>query len=149
MIIDTLDRIGAYCGISQNLDKAIESILAGEYTSKADGEYIVHHDAVRYIIQSPVYTMQGTWEKHRRNIDIQISVTGDELCRWFPVDELSAWGEYDSLRDIAFTNDETHGLPVHLQKGWFIILFPQDAHMPNIPVADAKQGRKVVYKVGV
>lgn len=90
---------------------------------------------------------QGFWEAHRKYIDIQYVAEGEELMGYANLHHLDA-GDYDAAKDFVLLQGE--GSFVHLHPGSFIILGPEDAHMPQIAVDDKPQPiKKVVVKVAV
>ena len=89
---------------------------------------------------------QGFWEAHRKYIDIQYVVEGQELMGYAGFSHLQA-GEYDAEKDFILLKGE--GSFVFMKAGTFVILAPQDAHMPQIAVDTPQPVKKVVIKVAV
>jgi biofilm protein TabA len=85
-------------------------------------------------------------ETHRKYIDIQYVVTGEEVIGWSDLASCRATGlGYDDARDIEFhTGAPRIWFPV--PPGSFAIFFPGDAHAP---LAGAGPVHKVVMKVAV
>ena len=88
------------------------------------------------------------FEAHRTYIDVQFIVSGEEVIRVTDVSPLTETVPYDAERDIAFYK-QAPGNDMHLRPGDFVILFPEDAHLPLIPVGAPGPVRKVVVKVKV
>lgn len=149
MILDTIDHIGSYRGISPYLDCAIAAIEAGIHLNREVGRVEIDGENVFLSVQRPVYRESSSWERHERYIDIQISLSGDEACGWAPAKAVLGWEAYDAVADICFAHGENTGLTLSLQQGWFVIFFPQDAHMPCLRGALENTGYKVVYKVRI
>lgn len=146
MILDTLGNIRRYLGLSNGLDTVIRAIEKGAYRSAADGRHTLDGADAYYLVQSPAYAREGQWERHERTIDLQLSLTGDERCGYLPANEVTRWGEYNAEKDICLAPGTDQGVTLPLRKGWFVIFFPQDAHMPCLAACDAPEGRKVVFK---
>lgn len=89
---------------------------------------------------------QGFWEAHRKYIDVQYVAEGQELMGYANFDHLEA-GEYDAEKDFTLLKGE--GSFVLMKAGTFVILGPQDAHMPQIAVDAPQPVKKVVIKVAV
>jgi YhcH/YjgK/YiaL family protein len=89
---------------------------------------------------------QGAWEAHRKYIDIQYVAEGQELMGHANLGHLQA-GEYDAEKDFVLLKGE--GSFVLMKAGTFVILAPQDAHMPQIAVDVPQPVKKVVIKVAV
>lgn len=85
-------------------------------------------------------------EAHRRFIDIQLTVSGDEEIGWRPLAEcVNPRGDFDAGRDIGFFADPPLvWLPV--PAGYFAVFFPEDAHAP---LAGRGALRKLIAKVPV
>lgn len=97
-------------------------------------------------------------ESHRRFIDIQLTVSGQEEIGWLPLADCLAptptgellaasYGDepYDAGRDIAFYSARPETW-LALPSGTFAIFFPDDAHAP---LAGEGEIVKVVAKVAV
>ena len=90
---------------------------------------------------------QGKWEAHRKYIDIQYVAEGQELMGYANLGHLEA-GEYHADGDYLLLQGE--GSYVWMRAGTFVILGPQDAHIPQVAVDDVPQPvKKVVVKVAV
>jgi YhcH/YjgK/YiaL family protein len=85
-------------------------------------------------------------EAHRRYIDIQYTIAGDERIGWMPLARCAVPdGAFDEKKDIGFFADRpTTWLAV--PPGSFAIFFPHDAHAPL-----AGQGllQKAIVKIAV
>ena len=87
-------------------------------------------------------------EAHRKYIDIQMTLVGAERIDWFPLENLEVKTPYDDT-DFEFYH-RPGDAPIHIDNhpGNFAVLFPDDAHMPQLVVGDApKIVKKVVVKV--
>jgi len=91
------------------------------------------------------------FEAHKRYIDIQLIHSGREKIKWHPVELLSESVAYSSDNDVAFLDlpEEVLGEGV-LESGYFMILYPDDAHMPQIsPDSNNNNVEKFVVKVAI
>jgi biofilm protein TabA len=87
------------------------------------------------------------FEAHRRFIDIQYLVYGEETMYYAPLQRLAA-GEYQPDKD--YLPLEGIGLPLYVQAGDFLIFYPQDAHLPGrLTAAGPRPVKKVVVKIPV
>lgn len=88
-------------------------------------------------------------EAHRRYVDIQFLLAGQENIIWWPLHGLVESVPYDEKRDISFYAQPSEpGTRVALSKGVFAAFMPQDAHMPQIAAQGGpQQVTKVVIKV--
>ena len=92
----------------------------------------------------PEGRFEAVLESHRKMIDIQIPLTGDETMGYSPLKELKPT-PYDETKDISFYK-ECSGSFVTVKKGMFAIFFPQDAHAPGVTPTALK---KAVFKIPV
>ena len=69
-------------------------------------------------------------EAHRRYIDIQYTIAGEEEIGWTPLASCTAPdGPFDETKDIAFFRDAPSAW-LRVSPGSFAIFFPEDAHAP-------------------
>lgn len=72
-------------------------------------------------------------EAHREYIDIHVALRGAERIDWFPASALKVKAEYDESRDVIFY-ERPGAAPagLTLRPGMFAVMFPGDAHMPQL-----------------
>ncbi|MEZ4620429.1 MAG: YhcH/YjgK/YiaL family protein [Caldilineaceae bacterium] len=157
MIIDRLSNMQApqyasllanNSGLSQRLRAGFEFLQQTDLESLEPGTIHIDGDRVFAMIQhyNSKPRAQGFWESHRKYIDIQYVVSGLEFLGYANVGQLTN-GEYDAAKDLIM--HEGVGSFVLLPAGMFTLLFPADAHMPQIAVDDPHLVKKVVVKVAV
>ena len=87
-------------------------------------------------------------EAHREFIDIQMSLVNDERIDWWPLEGLQPNTEYDAAKDVTFFKDPGNApASVMNRPGHFTLLFPEDAHMPQLSTGALHVVKKVVIKV--
>jgi YhcH/YjgK/YiaL family protein len=91
---------------------------------------------------------EGRWEAHRKYIDIQFLAAGKELIGVTAADKLTITDAYNEESDIMFFGD-SEGDFITLTEDKFVLLFPQDAHMPCITANTPSDVIKVVVKIMV
>jgi biofilm protein TabA len=89
---------------------------------------------------------QGKWEAHRRYIDLQYVALGTERIGYAHLSRLTQ-GDYNPDKDFQALSGD--GDFVILSAGDFMLLFPEDAHMPGMAVGDPVQVKKVVVKIAI
>jgi biofilm protein TabA len=151
MILDTIDNARLYVGLHARFAKAFEILKDKVLSQKQDGKYAVDGENIYYTIQH--YTTkplsEGNLEAHRKYIDIQFLLEGEELLGYAPLKGLTVAEEYNSQKDIAFFNTPKEITKVKLEPGLFCILFPDDAHLPCRQLAGPAEVRKVVIKIKI
>ncbi len=91
----------------------------------------------------------GRLEAHKDFLDIQMVLSGSELIGWQNIEGLTIETDYDTKKDIMFfSNKNTHPSFIEMTPSIFMILFPDDGHMPQIRTTDnSEQVKKVVVKI--
>jgi YhcH/YjgK/YiaL family protein len=85
-------------------------------------------------------------ESHRRYIDIQLTIDGDEEIGWRArADCRAPSAPFDETRDIGFYDDAPDSW-LMVSPGRFAIFFPEDAHAP---LAGAGLLKKAIFKIAV
>jgi YhcH/YjgK/YiaL family protein len=148
MIIDKLTNSHLYETLSPRIKRAFDYLHQTDLRAIEDGKYEIDGNTSYAVVQQ--YTTktkeQGKWEAHRRYIDIQYIIQGMEMIGYNHLSRLAP-GEYDPARDVVFLTGEGNYLP--LSSGEFMLLYPEDAHMPCIAIDAPGAVKKVVVKIAV
>jgi biofilm protein TabA len=87
------------------------------------------------------------FETHRKYYDIQYVAEGEEFFGYIPLSELEEDTGYDETRDLEFYKEPENPGWIHLRKGDFAIVSPEDGHKPRC-IGDAPcKVKKIVVKV--
>jgi YhcH/YjgK/YiaL family protein len=150
MIIDRLEKASLYQGVHKRL------AMAFDYLQKTDLEKV--EPGTREIDGRKVYVMvqqyetkpmeKGRWEAHRKYIDVQYVHRGAERFGYANVLDLKP-GNYDEAKDFLSLEGEGRGDFFLVRQGTFVILFPQDGHMPGMAVSTPQPVKKFVVKVAI
>jgi biofilm protein TabA len=160
MIADSICNKDLYAGISPGLAQAmdyVEAIKAEGFTTQTvelDGRnvYAMYQS---YVTES---TEGRQYEAHRRYIDVQYIVEGEEIIRAADLAGMARMSDYDAEKDVQWFMPETAAARIekaaavnmiHLKAGQFGIFFPQDAHMPKLAAGSPGAVKKIVVKVAV
>src|SRR5690606_22486733 len=105
-----------------------------------------------YAIVQDYYTKpetEGKFEAHKKFVDIQFILEGEEQVFVGKLDEFEESIPYDEEKDICFLIPKINAKieSVKLNLGEYVILTPKDVHMPSIAITESKHVRKVVLKV--
>jgi biofilm protein TabA len=93
---------------------------------------------------------EGFFESHRKYIDVQVVVEGDELMEVIDASRITVRQPYDAERDLITYLDVSDASQVRVGAGQATIFFPVDVHMPSLRVSAAPAlVRKTVVKVPV
>jgi YhcH/YjgK/YiaL family protein len=94
---------------------------------------------------------QRRFEAHRKYIDIQMVLEGEEAIDVSLENDLVPLETYNPERDVAFFESPPAHLysPLAMKPGRVAVFFPRDAHRPGCNLHGGSQVRKVIMKVQV
>ena len=130
-------------------DEAFAFLKNQDLNKIAKGKYPIDGDNVYASVttDSTKDFDKTNWESHRKYIDLQYVINGEEKIGVYPVAKATVTKEYDEKRDAA--NYAAEGKLYTAMPGTFFIFFPSDAHRPNITPGGNKPDKKIVIKVKV
>lgn len=130
-------------------DKAFAFLKNTDLNKIAKGKYPIDGENVYASVtaDSSKNFDKTNWESHRKYIDIQYVINGEEKIGVYPVSKATVTKEYDDKKDAA--NYSADGKLYSATPGTFFIFFPSDAHRPNITPGGNKVVKKIVIKVRV
>ncbi len=88
-----------------------------------------------------------TFEGHRKFIDIQYIIEGEELIL-VTNDEITNVGSYDETNDYQLCESEIYS-SFMMTPGYVSVLYPKDWHAPGRQSRQVKTIKKIVVKVAV
>jgi YhcH/YjgK/YiaL family protein len=179
MILDAIDNTQLYLGLHPGFARAFEILTDKTLTKNEDGKYTVDGEKIYYTIQryttKPMFNcraglappmvspqarlgVSSNLEAHRKYIDIQFLLEGQEFLGYAPLKGLTTAEVYNPQKDIAFFDTPKEITKVKLEPGLFCIFFPSDAHLPGRyevspaggpcrQLAGPTEVRKVVIKI--
>jgi biofilm protein TabA len=94
---------------------------------------------------------EGFFESHRKFIDVQVIVEGEELMEVIDASRITVRDAYVSERDLITYVDGKDASEIRLLAGEAAIFFPVDVHMPSLRLRSNTPVlvRKTVVKVPV
>lgn len=98
---------------------------------------------------SPAPREERRYEAHIKYADIQCVLEGEEMIYVRPIPGLTIQEDALAERDVVFYDQPADGvteLPCLIRPGFFILLYPEDAHKPECLVS-ASPCRKLVIKI--
>lgn len=147
MIFDKLEKLRQYDVVS---DKVL-NFLFNLDENKPAGHYEIDDEAYANIdvYETKEYDICFP-EAHKRYIDIQMLLSGEERLDFANISELSIKDDYDEEWDIMFFHNPEKMNTLYLKKGYFALLYPTDAHKPQMKSSENSQTvKKVVVKIAV
>ena len=148
MIISHISKLIEYI---PKYKSEIQAFLGNVNPGTKDGEYPIVGDEIFARVQS--YDLrtpeQGRVEAHDKYIDIQSVIVGAEGIDVFRREILTAETEYDALNDVSFYTPGERFAAIELPAGYFTMLFPDEAHRPQMLALGQTHVKKFVIKYGV
>lgn len=148
MIFDSIVNASLYKPLGPRIAAALSFVENVDPFAFRPGEVAIQDRDVFAIYQEyatePAEGRQ--YEAHREYVDLQYILSGEETIRVTDLVNLTEAVPYDPERDIAFYQTGP-GNDLLLRRENFVILFPQDAHLPKLPGGTTDAVRKVVVKI--
>ncbi len=148
MIIDKIENADLYKGISEGLKIGFEYLEQTNLEETEVGKYDLEGGVKAIVSEYQTKDEKaGVIEAHKKFIDIQFIVKGEEKIGFFPLYDEMPTTPYNTEKDVMFFTE-----PVSYTKlgaGMFAVFFPTDVHQPNIRLNDSILVKKVVVKVPV
>lgn len=151
MILDRLENADLYTGYNPRLKAGLDFLKKHRDGKLADGEHEIDGRNVYAIVMEVALRDQkdAIWESHRKYIDIQYVVSGDERMGWTYLDTVKdqVTMPYDATQDAALYKGT--GAWIDVKPGEFVVFGPTDVHAPVIRANNCEKVRKIVIKVAV
>ena len=126
--------------------RRLEALAAGESgrVELAGGMY-----AIEQVYRSKPRA-EGFFESHRKFIDIQVVLVGEEIMEVAEIGHLPVKAPFDADKDVIIYGDFPGASVLRFRAGEAGVYFPADGHMPGLMGAGGAQlVRKTVVKVPV
>lgn len=143
MIIDNIKNASKYYCLGRDFENALKFML--NCNEIVDEPVILNE---RIAIKPSSYTTRNetdcVFEAHKLYADIQFVVNGSECIGYSPTDRLKITSVNDE-KDLILLDGKGVNMP--LEKGDFMILFPDDAHMVGVRNGEFNECVKLVAKI--
>lgn len=119
--------------------------------SLPDGKYELDGDRIFALLSSyeTQPAAQCRFEAHRKYIDAQILLEGEERLEASLSDNPKTLEDYSSTRDVLFFEPPAESACLAMRPGYFAVFFPHDIHCPRCRLHGPSKVRKVVVKIRV
>ena len=148
MIFDKIENLPLYAGIIPGADKVIRFLAECAKKAPETGKHEL--DGKKLFVNVQEYapkTFNGDkLEYHRDYIDIQLLLSGSETLYYAPLDGLETVMPYTPEKDCGFSRLPAPGAgtPVALRPGNFVVLFPEEGHLPGVGDPETEVVKAVV-----
>jgi YhcH/YjgK/YiaL family protein len=128
-------------------DEAFNFLKNHDLSELAPGKYPIDGDNVyASVTEDPTKDYDKTaWESHRKYVDLQYVISGEEKIGVSPVAKVKVTEPYDEEKDAAHYSGD--GKIYLARPGTFFLFFPGTAHRPNITTGGNKTDKKIVIKI--
>ncbi|MDA3838631.1 MAG: YhcH/YjgK/YiaL family protein [Candidatus Delongbacteria bacterium] len=147
MIYDKLQNINNYRSLHPRFEKAFEFLKATDLENLPTGKHLIDDEDIFVSVSEYSTKKVGFLEGHKDYIDIQLITKGAEKVGHAKLNDQKIKEEYDPAKDIAFYHGECKYIT--LIPDDFVILFPDDLHMPGIMNGKSSDVKKIVIKIKV
>ena len=140
----------------EGLDSSLEErcFEAANYLSQLKGEklslgsHIVNDGFYYNVIEYETTDEKNKpFESHRKYVDIQLLLDGEEIMQVTDIDRLLTETNYDDVKDVFLYAPSNMTASTLLRPGSIMILYPRDAHRSMSIGDNAAKVKKIVGKV--
>ncbi len=149
MIVTMLSALSRYRGLSKNLDIAFDWLSQKSWKNLTAGKYPIQGDQVFALVQE--YETKDPavcrFETHRKYIDIQMMVEGEEIIESIPAAFLKSVEPY--VFDIEYYSVPVvhRACSLAMNPECCAVFFPEDAHRPGLRMGtESRLVKKIVVK---
>ena len=137
--------------IEGRVNEAIEYLKELNVSENNIGRQIIVNDRFFYSVQGYSTKPVGECklESHRKYIDVQIMVKGNEFIDFADISRLTVLEKYNEDKDVVFWNIPQRLVRTTLRAGDQIVFYPENAHRGAIKLNQCEKVLKIVGKVKV
>ena len=149
MIVDKIENSGLYKNLSERIKRSFDYIKQTDLKKLQPGRYDIEGDNIFALISDYQTKLEseGKLEAHKKYIDVQYVIEGEELMGYAPLRNQQTLEAYKEENDIIFYKGEK--VFIKVTEGMFAIFAPEDVHMPGIQSEKKSLVKKLVIKVKV
>ena len=149
MVYDNIKHASSYYSLGERISKALQYLEQTDFSNVEPGKYEIDGDNVFAIVQlnNTKPTSACKWESHKKYIDIQFIVAGQEKMGFSESAKVFVVEGYNKNKDCTIYKGNGNFLIAN--EGHFALFFPADVHMPGMAINIPKEIKKVVMKVKV
>lgn len=149
MVYDKIDNIETYKGLSEDIYEGLK-FLKNATPDLACGVHEINPRVKAIVSEYETKLVnENGYEAHRKFIDIQYLLKGEEKNCCLPIEKLKETKPYNEEIDAAFYKADIPVRELILGDGCFSIYYPQDGHMSCLSVEIIDTVKKVVVKVRI
>ena len=136
--------------IQERINKALEYLKSIDLDKLELGKNVVNDwlyiNVQEYMTKN---LSECRFESHKKYVDIQMMIHGIEAIETADIDKLEIETEYSDENDVMFWKQKPNQMRSIIVDGGYVILYPQNAHMPCVAVDKPIKVKKLVAKVAL
>ncbi len=141
--ITRFSELKNYFDISEEVISFMEGL-----TRETESKRYVFDDDCYVNVQDCTTRIEGAkMEAHEKFVDIQCLIDGEEKIYYIEKAALTETTPYSEKADYALYDLDKNSAKVTYKSGEGIVLFPNEAHTPNLAVTEPKNNKKAVIKI--
>jgi YhcH/YjgK/YiaL family protein len=148
MVLDTIANAERSYSLHPGFKAAFEHLKTVDFETVGEGRHEIDGSRLYMIVNrgSGKGKDNARFEAHQRYIDIQCTISGDDLIGWKNIKQCAGEGlGYNPEKDIEFYASQSP-VWVPVPAGTFGIYFPEDVHAPK---GSTDLLMKIILKVAV
>jgi biofilm protein TabA len=147
VIFDNIKNCKRYENANNAFNKAFDFLKREDLRMLSPGRYEIDGDNIFALVQA--YDTKNIdskdYEVHKRYIDLQYMLKGEERMGYNQITNLFEIKPYDDAADAMVMGGDK--IMYDLTEGEFFIFFPEEPHMPGIMRDEKREVTKVVIKI--
>ena len=145
MIIDVLENAQNYISLNDNFKTVFDYLKTHNLSTMECGSYQLDGKNLFFNLQEGETKPVQKLEAHKKYIDIQVVVNGEEYMGYTNIKNTTVTEEYNEEKDVMFLSGEVD--KVKATNKHFVIFYPQDAHMPSLAIKKPMNVKKAIFKI--
>ncbi len=147
MIFDTLENLKKYSALIPSIQTVLAVLDGEDLLHKAKGAYVTEDKNCRYNIAEYITSARDKhFEIHKKELDLQIMLSGCEVMTTASPNLCSKAGPYDESGDCSLVDGKTLSI-MTVNVDSFVIFFPGEPHKPGLSDGMEKSVKKVIFKI--
>ncbi len=145
MIVDSLKNSEKYITLHKDFELVFNYINTHNLIDMECGRHELRENEVFFNLQEYETKSVQKLEAHKKYIDIQVVVKGEEFMGYTNIDTTTVNETYNEEKDVMFLEGKVDKLKADNKT--FLIFYPQDAHMPALCIDKPSVVKKAIFKI--
>lgn len=150
MILDSLRSLDRYRNLSANMEQAVRFLQTADLTALPPGRVEISGDDVyanHFSYVTVPFSKELQFEAHRKYLDLHVPLSGCERIALAPVENLAETKALEEEDAVLYQGEAKDYLT--LESGSFLLLYPEEGHLPKLISKAATNVDKLVVKIAL